>query len=64
VKEREREPSPLPARGGEDKSESERWGDVIKHRGDLLRDAPRSGPLSSVPVPAKELKERAFQGVL
>ena len=30
----------------------------------LISEAPRSGPLSLAPVSAKELKERAFQGVL
>ena len=30
----------------------------------LVREAPRFGPLSLAPVSAKELKERAFQGVL
>ena len=30
----------------------------------LISEAPRSGPLSLGPVSAKELKERAFQGVL
>ena len=30
----------------------------------LIREGPSSGPLSLAPVSAKELKERAFQGVL
>ena len=30
----------------------------------LVREAPRFGPLSLAPVSAKELTERAFQGVL
>ena len=30
----------------------------------LISEAPRSGPLSLAPVSAKELKERAFPGVL
>ena len=30
----------------------------------VVREPPRFGPLSSAPVSAKELKERAFQGVL
>ena len=31
---------------------------------DLVREAPRFGPLSFAPVSAKELKKRAFQGIL
>ena len=30
----------------------------------LIREGPSSGPLSLAPVSAKELKERAVQGVL
>ena len=32
--------------------------------GVLIREGPSSGPLYLAPVSAKELKERAFQGVL